>query len=111
MGGRVLVTGGARGIGAAIVRELAGLGHAVDFTYNSSAEAAEGLASEIGAAHPGAPVTAVQCDLGDRQAVEAFAGPGSGSVVPAAAREVLARYDSHAQHYERVARHVPAGTA
>ncbi len=74
MGGRVLVTGGARGIGAAIVRELAGLGHAVDFTYNSSAEAAEGLASEIGAAHPGAPVTAVQCDLGDRQAVEAFAG-------------------------------------
>lgn len=47
MAGRVLVTGGARGIGAAIVHELAGRGHAVDFTYNASAEAAESLAREV----------------------------------------------------------------
>ncbi len=74
MGGRVLVTGGGRGIGAAIVRELAALGHAVEFTYNSSSGAARDLAAEIGAAHPGASVATVQCDLGDRAAVDEFAG-------------------------------------
>lgn len=43
------------------------------------------------------------------EAVEAFAGPDrTGSVVPAAARRVLARYDDHSQHYEVVARHRPA---
>lgn len=71
--GRVLVTGGARGIGAAIVRELAARGHAVDFTYHASAEAAGELAAELGAAHPQAPVSALRCDLGDRAAVEEFA--------------------------------------
>jgi len=39
-------------------------------------------------------------------AVETFAGPDrTGSVVPAAAREVLKRYDAHSQHYELVERH------
>jgi hypothetical protein len=46
----------------------------------------------------------------DWAAVEAFAGPEpGGSVVPPAAREVLARFDEHSQHYELVARHSPAG--
>ncbi len=73
MAGRVLVTGGARGIGAAIVHELAGQGHAVDFTYNASAEAAVSLAREVAEKTPGAEISARQCDLGDRPAVEAFA--------------------------------------
>ena len=40
---RFLVTGGASGIGAAIVRALAGSGLGVDFTYRASAEAAQAL--------------------------------------------------------------------
>ena len=50
---RILVTGGAKGVGAAIVRALAAAGHDVDFTYRSSAEQALALAAEIAAAHPG----------------------------------------------------------
>lgn len=42
----------------------------------------------------------------DWAAVEAFAGPDkTASVVPQAARDLLARYDQHSQHYETVARH------
>ena len=49
-------------------------------------------------------VTSMSFD--DWSAVEAFAGPDrTGSVVPAAARRVLKRYDEHSQHYEIVARH------
>jgi 3-oxoacyl-[acyl-carrier protein] reductase len=43
-----LVTGGARGIGAAIVRRLAADGAQVLITYSKSAEAAEALAKEVG---------------------------------------------------------------
>ena len=42
-----LVTGGSRGIGAAIVKRLAAEGATVAFTYNSSPEKAESLAQEI----------------------------------------------------------------
>ncbi len=42
-----LVTGGSRGIGAAIARRLAEEGAAVSITYASSAEAAEGVAAEL----------------------------------------------------------------
>ncbi|MCF0064652.1 SDR family oxidoreductase [Dyadobacter chenwenxiniae] len=45
-----LVTGGSRGIGAAIVRRLAADGAKVAFTYARSAEKAEALAAEISAA-------------------------------------------------------------
>ncbi|MCE6988645.1 SDR family NAD(P)-dependent oxidoreductase [Dyadobacter sp. CY323] len=45
-----LVTGGSRGIGAAIVRRLAGDGAKVAFTYTRSNEKAEALAAEITAA-------------------------------------------------------------
>ena len=61
-GKSVLVLGGSRGIGAAIVRRFASEGAAVTFTYAGSREAAERLAAETGAA-------AVVTDSADRDAV------------------------------------------
>lgn len=61
-GKSVLVLGGSRGIGAAIVRRFASDGAKVVFTYNGSREAAEQLAAETG-------TTAVPTDSGDRDAV------------------------------------------
>lgn len=71
---RILVTGGAKGVGAAIVRALVAQGHDVVFTWRSSQAQAEALAEEIAAAHPGASVEARALDLADKDAVEAFAG-------------------------------------
>jgi len=62
-GKRVLVTGGARGMGEAIVRRLAGAGFDVAFTYSSSGERADALAKELNA-------TAYRCDLSDKAALE-----------------------------------------
>jgi cyclic-di-GMP-binding biofilm dispersal mediator protein len=61
-GKSVLVLGGSRGIGAAIVRRFAADRAKVVFTYNGSREAAEQLAAETG-------TTAVPTDSGDRDAV------------------------------------------
>ncbi|HTR98509.1 MAG TPA: SDR family NAD(P)-dependent oxidoreductase, partial [Bacteroidota bacterium] len=55
-----LVTGGARGIGRAIVEELAHAGATVAFTYRSSAADADALAAALGAA--GHRVTAHKSD-------------------------------------------------
>ena len=62
-----LVTGGSRGIGAAIVRKLAADGAAVAFTYTRSAEKAEEIAVEIIAG--GGRVLAIQADSANQQAV------------------------------------------
>ncbi len=59
---KVLVLGGSRGIGAAIVRRFATAGATVTFTYAGSRDAAAALARELGA-------TAVQADSADRTAV------------------------------------------
>ena len=48
-GRRALVTGGSRGIGAAIVQRLASHGSAVAFTYAASRAPADKLRSEIAA--------------------------------------------------------------
>lgn len=68
----VLVTGGASGLGAAIVRALAEAGHPVDFTYRSSSEAAEALLAELRAAHPARAFSGHGLDLSDREAIDAF---------------------------------------
>ncbi len=69
---KILVTGGAKGVGAAIVRALAAAGHDVDFTFRSSADQAKALAGEIAAAHPGRAVSALSLDLSDKAALDAF---------------------------------------
>lgn len=61
-GKSVLVVGGSRGIGAAIVRRFAADGAAVTFTYAGSREAAERLAHETGG-------KALRTDSADRDAV------------------------------------------
>jgi NAD(P)-dependent dehydrogenase (short-subunit alcohol dehydrogenase family) len=68
---RILVTGGGKGVGAAIVRQLAGQGFDVDFTYRSSAEQAKALAEELSAGDRA--VRALPLDLSLRDAVDAFA--------------------------------------
>ena len=64
-----LVTGGSRGIGAAIVRRLAKDGATVAFTFAASSERAAGLAAEIEA--DGGLCLAVNADSADPAAVKA----------------------------------------
>jgi 3-oxoacyl-[acyl-carrier protein] reductase len=59
-----LVTGGGRGIGAAIARSLGALGCAVAVSYRARADAAASVVAEIEAA--GAPARAFAADLVDR---------------------------------------------
>lgn len=66
-GRRALVTGGSRGIGAAIVRRLVADGAAVAFTYHSSPDAADKMVAELSA--DGSSVIALQADSGDAEAV------------------------------------------
>jgi 3-oxoacyl-[acyl-carrier protein] reductase len=69
---RILVTGGGKGVGAAIVRALSAARYDVDFTYRSSATAALELADALNGA--GVDVRALPVDLGDRKAVDSFCG-------------------------------------
>lgn len=72
MADKVLVTGGARGVGAAIVKALAATGHDVTFTVRSSVDRAVQLADEIMAAHPERAITVERVDLADKDDLEAF---------------------------------------
>jgi NAD(P)-dependent dehydrogenase (short-subunit alcohol dehydrogenase family) len=60
----MLVTGGSRGIGAAVCRLAGKFGYAVVVNYTASADAASALADEIGNGS-----FAVQADVADEQAV------------------------------------------
>jgi 3-oxoacyl-[acyl-carrier protein] reductase len=78
-GKSVLVTGGAGGIGSAVVRAFAAEGARVVIHYNTSRARAEGLAAELGA-------SAVQADLTDEEQVERlFAEAGELDVCAAVA--------------------------
>ncbi|MEG2497685.1 3-oxoacyl-ACP reductase [Brevundimonas sp.] len=63
----VLVTGGARGVGAATVRAFANEGARVVINWRNSADAAQSLAEELGNR-----VIALQADVTDRASVEAM---------------------------------------
>jgi 3-oxoacyl-[acyl-carrier protein] reductase len=64
-----LVTGGSRGIGAAIAKRLAADGANVAITYTKGADAAASVVQEI--EHAGHKAIAIQADAGDADAVEA----------------------------------------
>jgi 3-oxoacyl-[acyl-carrier protein] reductase len=64
-GKTALVTGGSRGIGAAIARELAGAGAAVTLGYRSGKDEAEAVAHETGG-------RAVQADVADPEQAKAL---------------------------------------
>jgi len=83
--GHIIVTGGSRGIGAAICRRLAADGHAVAVNYTADAKAAEATVAEI--KKSGGRAQAFQADVADsaqihrlfEQATEAL-GPLAGLV-------------------------------
>lgn len=81
LGGRAcLVTGGSRGIGAAVVRLLARNGARVAIGYRSDARAAEDLVAEVRAA--GGDAAAVVADLGEPAAAEALVKGAEAAVGP-----------------------------
>ena len=69
MGKTAFVTGGSRGIGAAVVRRLAAEGYAVGINYLQSKDKAEALAGELRG--QGIRAVAVQADVADREAITA----------------------------------------
>ncbi len=70
---RVLVTGGARGVGAAIVTNLASAGFDVDFTFRNSATEAEALIDALKSSAPDARITAHPLDLSETGSLDIFA--------------------------------------
>ncbi len=67
-GKSAIVTGGSRGIGRAIVKELAGRGAKVAFSYTKSQETADALVAEVEAM--GGKALAFQADVVDAAAAE-----------------------------------------
>ena len=86
-----LVTGGSRGIGAAVAKRLAQEGAAVVITYSVSRQAAEAVVRDIEA--EGGRALAIQADSADIDAVKAAvartvktSSAGVGSTCPAQSR-------------------------
>jgi 3-oxoacyl-[acyl-carrier protein] reductase len=69
---KVLVTGGAKGVGAAIVTALVQHGFDVDFTYRASQNDANALVNHLKDLYPDTNLNAVSLDLSNRDAVETF---------------------------------------
>ena len=67
----VLVTGGARGIGAGIVKALAAAGHNVGFCGRADAEKCADFLAELRADYPG-KFAYFQCDVSSHEAREAL---------------------------------------
>jgi 3-oxoacyl-[acyl-carrier protein] reductase len=91
---RALVTGGGRGLGAAIVRALADAGHDVTFTYRSAAAEAGALRDKLAAAHPGQAFLGVETDLSDKGAVDKLAGEAAEGAYSAFVHNAGETYDS-----------------
>ena len=66
----ILITGGSRGIGAAIVRTAMEEGANVAFTFLNSTDEAEKLAGELSGQYPDQRCLARPCDVTDAQAME-----------------------------------------
>jgi 3-oxoacyl-[acyl-carrier protein] reductase len=66
----VLITGGSRGIGAAIVRTALEEGADVAFTYLASEVESQALVNEMASRFPDQKCLARQCDVSDTQAME-----------------------------------------
>jgi len=71
-GRSAIVTGGTRGIGKAIVLELAGRGANVAFNFSRSSDEAESLKKEV--EKLGVKAVAAQCDVADTAAAAEFVG-------------------------------------
>ncbi|WP_372405514.1 SDR family oxidoreductase [Streptomyces luteireticuli] len=69
----VVVTGGSRGIGAAVVRLALAQGADVVFGYHSGEERARALADELRAAHPGRRCTPLYAHVADTAEAQRFA--------------------------------------
>jgi 3-oxoacyl-[acyl-carrier protein] reductase len=69
-GKKMLLTGGSRGIGAAVVRRAMQEGAEAAFTFLGSQEAAESLAQEMAAQYPGQRCLARQCDVTGTEAMQ-----------------------------------------
>jgi len=70
MGKKIIVTGGSRGIGKAIVEQLVAEGNSVVFNYNSSSTAADEIVAAI--KENGGEAYAFQADLSKFEAAEKF---------------------------------------
>jgi len=81
-GKAILVSGGSRGIGCAIVRTLAEAGAKVAFTYNQSQAAAEELTHELTSTQ--AQVVGISCNSCDLKAVRAATEQASSKLGPIA---------------------------
>lgn len=68
--GHIIVTGGSRGIGAAVSRKLAGDGYAVAVNYTSNTAAAEAIVREITDA--GGRAHAIRADVADEAEIAAM---------------------------------------
>ena len=69
----VLVTGGGRGIGKAIVKQLAATGYNVTFTFSKSESDAEKLTDELKQKYPEQTFSARKTNLASRQEVDQLA--------------------------------------
>jgi 3-oxoacyl-[acyl-carrier protein] reductase len=67
----LIVTGGSRGIGAAIVREALAQGHSVAFTYRERAEEAQALCADASARFPSLRCRAYALDIRDSTMIDA----------------------------------------
>lgn len=70
MGKNIVITGGSKGIGKAIVETLVLEGHSIVFSYNTGKEMAEKLVAQLSS--PGRKIAAFRADASDMAQAEGF---------------------------------------